>query len=256
MSQPMEKPKAPIGYTDTPFLPGGKWRVHDPDRPQPRIVKPGTCSTEEMPGKPPSDAIVLFDGQDTFAWVGRDGGPVGWKVENGYMEVVHGTGNIETRQHFGDCQLHIEWATPNVVEGEGQGRGNSGVFLMGRYEIQVLDSYDNITYADGHAAAIYGQYPPLVNASRGPGEWQTYDIFFVAPRWEKGTLVSPAYVTVVHNGVLVHHHQAIQGPTGHRRLASYDEPHPPEGPLMLQDHRNPVRFRNIWIRELKGYDEV
>jgi len=170
------------------------------------------------------------------------------------METVFRTGNIETKQHFGDCQLHIEWATPAEVDGDSQGRGNSGVFLMGKYEIQVLDSYNNRTYADGHAGAIYGQYPPLVNASRKPGEWQTYDIFFVAPRFEGDKLINPAYVTVVHNGVLIHHHQAIMGPTGHRILASYDVPHGPEGPLMLQDHRNPVRFRNIWIRSLVGYD--
>lgn len=247
--------KAPVGYDDTPMLPGSRWRVHDGRRPQPRVVTPGTCSTQGRPGKPPSDAIVLFDGKDTSKWVGRDGGPIQWKVENGYMEVVAGTGNIQTKDHFGDCQLHIEWATPAEVRGEGQGRGNSGVFLMGKYEIQVLDSYNNITYADGHAAAIYGQYPPLVNASRKPGEWQTYDIFFVAPRWEGDKLVSPAYVTVVHNGVLVHHHQEIMGPTGHKIVASYSTPHPPTGPLVLQDHRDPVRYRNIWIRPIGTYDE-
>ncbi len=242
--------KAPVGYDDTPMLPNSPWRVHDAKRPQPRIVHPG-----DEPGQPPSDAIVLFNGKDVSKWVGRDGGEVQWKVEGGAMEVVAGTGNIETQEHFGDCQLHIEWATPSEVVGEGQGRGNSGVFLMGQYEIQVLDSYDNITYADGHAAAIYGQYPPLVNASRKPGEWQTYDLFFVAPRFEGERLVSPAYITVIHNGVLVHHHQPLLGPTGHRILPSYDVPHGPKGPLMLQDHRDPVRYRNIWIRPLKGYDE-
>jgi len=247
--------QAPIGYTDTPMLPGSQWHVHDPNRPQPRVVEPGTCSTQDRPGRPPSDAIVLFDGQDMSQWIGRDGGPARWKVENGTMEVVPGTGNIETKEHFGDCQLHIEWATPAEVKGDSQSRGNSGVFLMGKYEIQVLDSYNNRTYADGHAGAIYGQYPPLVNASRKPGEWQTFDIFFVAPRFEGDELVSPAYITVVHNGVLIHHHQAILGPTGHRILASYDEPHGPKGPLMLQDHRDPVRYRNIWIRPLRDYDE-
>ncbi len=250
-----QRHSAPVGYNDTPMLPGGQWRVHDGDRPQPRVVEPGTCSTREELGRPPSDAIVLFDGEDTSQWVGRDGGPIQWKVRDGAIETVFRTGNIQTKEQFGDCQLHIEWATPAKVEGDSQGRGNSGVFLMGKYEIQVLDSYDNRTYADGHAGAVYGQYPPLVNASRKPGEWQTYDIFFVAPRFEAGSLVSPAYITVVHNGVLVHHHQAAMGPTGHRIAASYDVPHGPQGPLMLQDHRNPVRFRNIWIRPLGGYDE-
>ena len=250
MARLSEKPKAPVGYTDTPMLPDSKWRVHDPDRPQPKVVQPGICSS------PPSDAIVLFDGQDTSQWIGRDGGPIRWKVEDGALETPHGVGNIETREHFGDCQLHIEWATPAEVDGDSQGRGNSGVFLMGKYEIQVLDSYNNRTYADGHAGAIYGQFPPLVNASRGPGEWQTYDIFFVAPHFDGDRLVSPAYITVVHNGVLVHHCQASLGPTDHRIFPTYNEPHGPKGPLMLQDHRNPVRYRNIWIRPLKGYDEA
>ena len=240
---------APIGYDDTPFLPDSQWRVHDGKRPQPQIVTPG-----DQPGQPPSDAIVLFDGQDASGWVATGGGPVQWKIEKGYM-VGNQTGNIETREHFGDCQLHLEWATPAEVRGDSQGRGNSGVFLMGLYEIQVLDSYDNPTYADGHAAAIYGQYPPLVNASRKPGEWQAYDIFFVAPRFDGQDLVSPASITVVHNGVLAHHRQDIMGPTNHKVAVSYAEPHPPEGPIALQDHSDPVRYRNIWLRRLKGYDQ-
>ena len=246
--------RPPIGYDDTPMLPDSRWRVHDGTRPQPRIVTPGTCSTQDKPGQPPSDAIVLFDGKDTSKWIGRDGKEVQWKVEDGYMEVTR-TGDIETKEHFGNCQLHIEWAAPAEVKGESQGRGNSGVFLIGRYEIQVLDGYDNITYADGITAAIYGQYPPLVNACRKPGEWQIYDIFFVAQRFEGDRLVSPAYATVVHNGVLVHHHQELLGPTGHRSLPSYKTPYPSVGPLRLQDHGDPVRYRNIWIRPLKGYDE-
>ena len=245
-----EKPKAPIGYDDTPMLPGGRWHVHDGTRPQPRVVTP-----EDAPGMAPSDAVVLFDGTDLSGWVGRDDGPAQWKVENGYMEVVRGTGDIETRDHFGDCQLHLEWAAPSVVEGDSQGRGNSGVFLMGLYEIQVLDGYDNPTYADGITSAIYGQYPPLVNACRKPGEWQTYDIFVVAHRFEGEKLVSPACVTVVHNGVLVHHCQEIMGPTGHRTVSSYDKVYPPKGPVHLQDHGNPVRYRNIWVREIGGCDE-
>ena len=246
-----EQPKkAPVGYDDTPMLPGNKWRVHDADRPQPRLVQPG-----DTPGAPPSDAIVLFDGTDLSSWVGRGGGEPPWRVEGGFMEVAPRTGNIVTKEHFGDCQLHIEWAAPAVVKGDSQGRGNSGVFLMNLYEVQVLDSYDNRTYADGHTGAIYGQYPPLVNASREPGEWQTYDIFFVAPRFDGDKLASPAYITVVHNGVLLHHRQAIQGPTGHKVLASYDVPHPPQGPLQLQDHGDLVRYRNIWIRPLTAYDQ-
>jgi len=241
--------KAPIGYDDTPMLPNSMWRVHDARRPQPRVVTPGSCSTQERPGEPPSDAIVLFNGRDMSEWVGTDGGLVKWKVEDGVMEVTR-TGDIRTKRDFGDCQLHVEWAPPTEVEGESQGRGNSGVFLMDRYEIQVLDGYDNVTYADGMTAAIYGQYPPLVNACRKPGEWQTYDIFFAAPRFEGERLVKPAYVTVVHNGVLVHHHQELMGATGHRIVASY-RPHPAQGPIRLQDHGNPVRYRNIWVRELK-----
>jgi hypothetical protein len=171
------------------------------------------------------------------------------------MEVKPGTGDIRTKEHFGDCQFHIEWAAPSEVKGDSQGRGNSGVFLMGRFEIQVLDCYDNLTYPDGNTAAIYGQYPPLVNACRKPGEWQTYDIFFEAPRFDGDKLVSPAYVTVVHNGILVHHRQEIMGPTGHRNVSSYSAPLPSEGPLSLQDHGDLVRYRNIWVRPLKGYDE-
>ncbi|NLS79187.1 MAG: DUF1080 domain-containing protein [Chloroflexi bacterium] len=239
------KPKAPVGYDDTPLIPGTLWRVHDGRRPQPKVVT-------AAPGQPPSDAVVLFDGKDLSAWKSaKDGTAAGWKVEHGYMEVVHGAGAIQTKEHFGDCQLHLEWATPAVVEGDSQGRGNSGVFFLGKYEIQVLDSYNNVTYADGHAGAIYGQYPPLANAMRGPGEWNVYDMVFIAPRWDgTGKLISPAYITVFLNGVLVQHCQSVQGPTGHKTVSSYDNPHPPTGPLELQDHRNPVRFRNIWIRPL------
>jgi 3-keto-disaccharide hydrolase len=246
-------PKAPVGYDDTPMLPGSPWRVHDARRPQPTVVTPGTASAPEQAGRPPSDAVVLFDGTNLSAWTGREG-EAKWQVANGSMEVTR-TGDIETREHFGDCQLHLEFATPAEVKGDSQGRGNSGVFLMGRYEIQVLDGFDNLTYADGITASIYGQFPPLVNACRPPGEWQSYDIFFVAPRFDGERLLSPAYITVVHNGVLVHNHQAALGPTGHKNLSSYDRPHAAEGPLKLQDHGNPVRYRNIWVRRLKGYDQ-
>jgi len=247
---------ANIGYSDTPFLPGGKWRVHDGQRPQPPVVTPGTPSTQNRPGKAPSDAIVLFDGTDLSHWESVHGGPAKWKVRGTWMEVVPKTGDIQTKDHFGDIQLHIEWRAPTLVKGEGQGRGNSGVFLLGRYEIQVLDCYNNLTYPDGTTAAIYGQYPPLVNACRKPGEWQTYDIVFIAPRWQDEKLVSPAILTVFHNGIVVHHATAALGPTGHRNLPSYATPHPPTGPLRLQDHGDLVRYRNIWVRPLKGYDEA
>ena len=244
-----------VGYDDTPMLPDGKFKVHDSARPQPRIVAPGSESTQEAAGQPPSDAVVLFDGTDLSNWAGRDGGEAQWKVENGYMEVVPRTGDIQTREHLGDCQLHVEWAAPAEVKGESQGRGNSGVFLMGLYEIQVLDCYDNPTYADGTTAAIYGQYPPLVNACREPGEWQTYDIIWIAPRFDGDKLLSPARATVFHNGVLIHHDKELIGPTTHRQILSY-KPQPPTGPLKLQDHGDLVRFRNIWYRPLTDYDQA
>lgn len=240
----------PTGYTDTPYLPGDRWRVHDDARPRPRIVEPGTPST---PGQPPSDAVVLFDGSDLSQWMQRGrGGKLlepAWKVENGYIEVAPGTGSLVTKERFGDVQLHIEWATPAEPRAASQGRGNSGVMLMALYEIQVLDSYDNISYADGQAGAIYGQYPPLVNASRKPGEWQSYDIVFEAPRFEDGELAKPAFVTVLHNGVLLHHRKEMMGPMRHRKPSEY-KPHEAELPLLLQGHGNPVRYRNIWIRPL------
>jgi len=244
-----------LGYSDTPIIPGTNYRVHDGNRPQPRVITPGTPSTQERAGRAPSDAIVLFDGTTLDKWASMDGSPARWKLENGYLEVVPKTGNIRTKTEFGDCQLHLEWAAPTVVKGESQGRGNSGVFLMGLYEIQVLDCYDNPTYPDGTTAAIYGQYPPLVNACRQPGDWQTYDIVWVAPRFSGERLLSPARVTVFHNGIVVHHATELQGPTRHRQTTSYT-PHPPLGPLVLQDHGDLVRYRNIWYRELKGYDQA
>lgn len=247
---------SPTGYSDTPVLPNQRWKVHDIDRPRPRLVTPGA-----KPGDPPSDAIVLFDGKDLSQWVqrgrGANRGMVSapkWKVENGYTEIVGETGDITTKEKFGDAQYHIEWASPAEIEGSSQWRGNSGILLMGRYEMQVLDSIDNPTYADGQAGSIYGQFPPLVNASRKRGEWQTYDLFFEAPRFEGGKLAKPAYVTLVHNGVLVHHKQEIQGQMAHRVYRPY-EPHGPEEPLSLQDHDTRVRYRNIWVRRLTGYDQ-
>jgi hypothetical protein len=216
-----------------------------PPSTEPRIVTPGRTSAD-----PPSDAIVLFDGKDLSHWRGDGGTPAKWIVRDGYVEVAPGTGDMETAEKFGDVQLHIEWATPAVVKGEGQERGNSGVFLMGHYEIQVLDSYDNKTYYHGQAGSVYKQYAPLVNASRKPGEWQTYDIIFHAPRFdEQGKVVDRARVTVLHNGVLIQNNVEIYGNTYHDRPALYTA-HAPEEPLRLQDHGNPLRYRNIWIRRL------
>jgi hypothetical protein len=237
------------GYRDTPLLPGGKWHVHDPDRPRPPVVAPGTSSTDAQPGRPPSDAIVLFDGKDLSQWRGGGGGAALWTVANGCVE-VNGTGDVETKEGFGDCQLHLEWQEPAPPKGESQERGNSGLFFMQRYEVQILDCFENLTYPDGQTAALYGQTPPLVNACRKPGEWQSYDVVFTAPRFDGGKLLEPARVTLFHNGVLVHLHEPILGSTQHRAVASYS-PHPPKLPIRLQDHGNPVRFRNIWVRPLE-----
>lgn len=256
IGQTAEHKDRSLGYDDTPYLPDGKWRVHDVTRPRPRVITPGTESSQERPGRPPSDAIVLFDGKDLSHWVtyvkGQPTEPK-WKVENGYMEVVPRTGGINTKEKFGDIQLHLEWAAPTEIKGKSQERGNSGVLFMGRYEIQVLDSYENPTYADGQAASIYGQHPPLVNAMRKPGEWEMYDIVFEAPRFEGDKLVKPAYATVFHNGVLMHNRQEIIGDTPHARVGVY-KPHGAEESLQLQNHGSMVRYRNIWVRRLKGYD--
>jgi Domain of Unknown Function (DUF1080) len=225
-----------------------KWKPHDMNRPVPAVLDPGTPGTETSAGRPPSDAVVLFDGKDLSKWSQKDGSPAKWKVGDGYFEVVPKSGYIYTRQPFGDCQLHVEFVEPSPAKGEGQDRGNSGVILMGLYEIQVLDSYQNRTYADGQAAAVYGQYPPLVNASRPPGQWQTYDIVFHAPRFgSDGKLVRAARVTVLHNGVLAQDNVEIHGPTATDKPY---EAHPEKLPLALQDHNHPVRYRNIWLREL------
>lgn len=247
--------KHPLGYKDTPMIPGTKWHVHDSDRPQPPVITPGAKL-----GDAPSDAVVLFDGKNLDQWTSgkRDGSsqePAKWVAKDGYFECVPKSGYLFTKESFGpDVQLHIEFATPNPPEGESQGRGNSGVFFYnGTYEIQVLDCYGNKTYPDGQTSALYGQWPPLVNACRPAGEWQTYDIVFEAPRWKDGKLVSPAYATVFHNGVLTQPHRALFGGTTHRKINEYKE-HPEKGQLALQDHGNPVRYRNVWIRELKPVD--
>jgi len=239
----------PIGYDDTPMQPNNRWRVHDGTRPYPTVVTPAPVA---IPGGHPSDAIVLVgSGQDLSAWQMADGAPVTWAMHDGVL--VTGKGMVQTRQQFTDFQLHVEFATPSEVKGNSQGRGNSGVFLLGKFEVQVLDSYQNITYPDGQAAAMYGQYPPLVNASRRPGEWQMYDIIFTAPRFAGDKLETPATVTVLHNGVVVHNATAYWGPTRHKSVLPY-APEMASGPIMLQDHNNPVKYRNIWIRPLKPYD--
>jgi len=245
-----------VGYTDTPMQPNGKWHIHDPNRPQPTVVTPAGIEGPTTP--PPSDAVVLIGkGKDLAAWSMMDGSPATWEIVDGVAAT--GKGMIRTKQDFADIQLHVEFQTPARVEGDSQGRGNSGVFLMGAFEIQVLDSYQNRTYADGSAGAMYGQYPPLVNASRRPGEWQTYDIIFTAPRFKaSGALDKPAIVTVQHNGVVIHHAAAFDGPTQHRRIDPYTAAifkmagGIPRGPLALQDHGNPVHYRNVWVREIEA----
>lgn len=246
------------GHEDTPVFPGTQWHVHGPTRPIPPVVTPGTFSTQDQPGRPPSDAIVLFDGTEASLqgnWVSaKDGSSApAWPVSNGSLEVGPGTGNIRTRQLLGDGQYHVEWTSPVVVKSEGQGRGNSGVFLLGRYEVQVLDGYQNPTYADGTVGGVYGQIPPLVNAIRPPGEWNTYDIAWCGPVFDGDRLVRPARLTLLFNGIFVHVAVEVLGQTAFKRLPEY-KPHDPVGPLELQDHGDLVRYRNIWYRPLGKYD--
>jgi hypothetical protein len=252
-----QQPSKPgdLGFTDTPILPGMKWHVHDPDRPHPPVVTPGAT-----PLAPPSDATVLFDGKDLSKWAqlgrGANAGKLidpTWPVKDGYFE-CSGNGDLMTREKFGNVQLHVEWSEPADVKGTSQGRGNSGILIMSRYEIQVLDAFQNPTYADGQAGAIYGQWPPLANPSRPPGQWQAYDIVFEAPRFDGEKLVQPAFVTVFMNNVLMHNRKEMMGAMVYRKVATYAA-HGAEEPLALQDHHNPVRYRNIWIRRLRHYDE-
>jgi hypothetical protein len=212
----------------------------DKNTPEPRVVEPGNS------GQPPSDAVILFDGRDLLQWSNGEN----WLVQDGAAIVGVGKGGITSKRTFGNCQLHLEWASPSIVEGSGQERGNSGVYLQERYELQVLDSYQNKTYFDGMAGAIYGQYPPLVNASRKPGEWQSYDVIFEAPRFNaQNRLLKPAFVTVLQNGILIQNHAEIKGDTGGENPPTYTS-HPEKMPIHLQDHGCPVRYRNIWVREL------
>ena len=221
----------------------GTWLIHDVNRPAP---------TKVTPGEAPGDAIVLFDGQALSEWTDTKGNLSKWVIRDGYMESVKGAGYIQSKRQFGSCQLHVEFATPSTVKGSGQGRGNSGVFLMGQYEVQVLDSYGNHTYPDGQCAALYGRNVPLVNACAKPGEWQSYDIIFHRPVFEGNKVVRKATFTILHNGILVHDHVALQGGTGWKGPHAISDyaPHEDTGPISLQDHGNPVRYRNIWVREL------
>ena len=237
----------PKAKKEEPFTPGGQYRKHDMNRPKPPVRDPGPPSEKEF-APPPDGAVVLFDGKDLSKWKRRAGAKdvdqspePKWKVGNGCMEVVPKSGSIYTKEAFGDCRIHIEWATPAEVNPamKGQGRGNSGVFLPGHNEVQVLDSYQNDTYADGQAAAVYGMYPPLFNVCRKPGEWQSYDITLEQPRYDaQRKLVRPCRLTLIHNGVLVQDHVDLGGGAT-------------EGPLGLQDHHNPVRYRNIWLENVK-----
>lgn len=231
-----------------PMAPGGKWARGSMERPRPRVVEPPGFTTQDQAGQAPSDAVVFFDGTDLSQWRSQkqseDGNDAAkWKIENGYMEAVKGSGGIQTREQVeGDCQWHIEWRTPSEVTGKSQGRGNSGVFIGGFPEVQVLDSYQNDTYPDGQASALYGQYPPMVNACRKPGEWQTYDIIVVREKKdENGKVIQPGSLTVLHNGIVTHFAREVGGKS-------------PAGGLALQDHSNPVRFRNIWARKINLVD--
>ncbi len=213
--------------------------------PVPPVVTPGKTQAD-----PPSDAIVLFNGKDFASWKSDKGGDIKWTLGENAMTVAGGAGGISTKEGFGDCQLHIEWRTPAVVKGDGQGRGNSGIFFMGKYELQVLDNYENKTYVNGQAGSIYKQLVPMVNACRPPGEWQTYDVIFTAPRfYDNGILKSPARITVIHNGVLVQNNATLWGGTEYIGSPEYKK-HSDKEPIALQDHGNPVSYRNIWIRPL------
>ena len=241
--------------SSTAMEPAGKWHVHDEKRPQPAVVTPGTAFSQGAPA--PSDAEVLFDGHGLGKWENAKGGEATWPTQGDEMASAR-TGGIRTKGKWEDFQLHVEWASPNPPVGSAQGRGNSGILINNMYEIQVLDSYRSPTYPDGQAGAVYGQSPPLVNACKPPGEWQSYDILFESPRWnDKGELARKAAVTVLHNGVVVQNHYELVGCTDginpavpYRSASKYPAPHDPKVFLQLQDHKNPVRYRNIWIRPM------
>lgn len=241
-----------LGYKDTPMIPGSQWRVHDKDRPlPPKVPTKGAVQVA-----PPADAIILFDGTDMDAFKNaKDGSPVNWDIADGVVTIpskqkVKRNNSIQTKENFSDFQLHIEWKTPNTPDDKVAYKGNSGLYFMWKYELQIYNSWDNPIYADGQAAAIYGQTPPLVNASVKPGEWQSYDVVFEVPKFdESGRLLKKAHMTVFHNGVLVHNRTPLTGPTAHKKVKPYVA-HAPEGPIAIQDHSSPVSYRNIWIRRL------
>jgi hypothetical protein len=258
-SDPGPQPLASVGYADTPEIQGSPWRIHDLNRPRPRSVTPQYQGDAGVPGAPPSDAVILFDGKDLSRW--RTWGessseqlPAQWTLVDGCLEVKPGAGRLVSIDTFGDCQLHLEFQCPLTdVDKQSQERGNSGVFVMGLYEFQVLDMFENFTYADGQVGAIYAQEPPLVNAALPTGVWQSYDIIFETPRFDGEQLIKPAIATVLLNGVLVQNHRELHGPTRHKTPGLY-RPHPPGGPIMLQDHGSLVRYRNIWVRPLRWDD--
>ncbi len=236
----------PLGYDDTPpIFSGSKWKVHDIARPAPPTVKPG-----EKPGAAPADAIIIFDGKNTDALIGKDGKPCPWKIDHG--ELIVDGGDVWSKLSFASCQFHIEWKSDPKTEGNSQKKGNAGVFFMDRYECQILDCDNNPTYADGMAGAVYGQTPPLVNAVRKAGEWQTYDVIFTAPKLANGKVVEPARITTIINGIVVQNNTALLGPTLHKKATSWDGSFPEKAPFRFQDHKNsiPDRFRNIWVRPL------
>lgn len=236
---------SPLGYTDTPIIPGTQWHVHDPDRPAPKVVTPGKTAADA-----PSDAVVIFDGKSAAGLVGKNGVPCPWKIEDG--ELVVSGGDVWTKMEFASCQVHLEWKGWPEQKGNSQKKGNGGIFLMDRYESQILDCFNNPTYADGMVGAVYGQTPALANPSRKPGEWQVYDIIFTAPKLEKGKVVEPATITSIVNGVCTQNHTRIMGPTHHKQTTNYEGEFPAKAPIRLQDHKNdpPLRLRNIWVRAL------
>jgi hypothetical protein len=238
------------GHQDTPIIPGTPFHVHDGKRPQPRVIESGGA----VAVKPPSDAVVLFDGTNSDAWVAANGGESPWKIQDGVM-IANGA-DIRTKDEFGAIQLHFEWRLPADRKVNGQSGGNSGCFLMGLYEVQVLQSHTNQTYPDGQACALYGQLPPLVNATSPQGEWNSYDITFTPPVYEGEKVITPAKVTVIHNGVVVQNGESFIGTTTHQKLASYPPKHPEAGPIRLQFHGDPMEFRNIWVRPLGRRDEA
>jgi hypothetical protein len=232
------------------------WEVNDMNRPIPKRITPGDFSTQDHVGAAPSDALVLFDGHDLSHWKAEQG-EAKWFVKDGILEINPKSGSILSNESFGDCQLHVEWQTPPDVKGQGQGRGNSGVYVMGRFEVQVLDTYDNRTYADGMAGAIYGQYPPIVNPARPAGQWQIYDIIFRRPRVDsQGKVLKPARMTVLFNGIVVQDDMKLLGPTEPHVLANYPRGFSTSAPVLLQDHGSVVRYRNIWVRNLPEEKEA